>query len=461
MSTFRSPSRSSFPSFARAVAASVVTFASASAAAQEAAPADPPAPAPAPAPPPAKLDELDQRITALEKKSETAVPANPNAGASGKKPGIVALATDDVSIRLRPILQADGRFFVSGGVNQFVARRVRPAVEATFFERFELRITPELGNGTASVVDAWGNLKIVPELQLRFGKMKAPFGLERLQNDSDLHFVERALPSSLAPDRDVGVQLHGDILKGTLTYAIGLFDGAPDAAQIDGDPGDRKDVEGRIFARPFATAGVPLLEWLGFGIAATTGQHDGAYPSYKTAGQNAFFSLATDGQAAGTERRIAPQAYWYLGPVGVLFEWTHVKSSVARPTSTGALKLVDLEATAYSGTLSLFITGESASYTTVAPLRTFDPARGHFGAIELDARIGTLHVDEAVFAAGIADPSKAASRATEIGVGVQWHLAPAIKLVGDWFRTTFSGGAAGGADRDAESVFIGRFQVAY
>ena len=49
--------------------------------------------------------------------------------------------------------------------------------------------------------------------------------------------------------------------------------------------------------------------------------------------------------------------------------------------------------------------------------------------VELDVRIGGLKVASKAFDTGLADATKAARSATEIGAGVQWHFAPAIKLV--------------------------------
>ena len=39
--------------------------------------------------------------------------------------------------------------------------------------------------------------------------------------------MERALPTSLVPNRDVGVQLHGDLAGCVLHYAAAILDGAP------------------------------------------------------------------------------------------------------------------------------------------------------------------------------------------------------------------------------------------
>ena len=69
-------------------------------------------------------------------------------------------------------------------------------------------------------------------------------------------------------------------------------------------------------------------------------------------------------------------------------------------------------------------------------------------------------IDSAAFDHGLADANKSARRATEYAFGVQWHFAPAIKLVANYAHTRFDGGQKGG-DRDAETVIISRFQVAY
>jgi phosphate-selective porin OprO/OprP len=394
----------------------------------------------APAPTPAKSTE--ERLADLEKRLD--------AVESGG-----AVLGKDVAIRLRPVLQADARGFLQGGTTTFLARRIRPAVEATLFGIFDLRITPEFAGAAPTVVDAYGNLKLATELQVRFGKMKGPVGIERLQSDVDLPFVERGLPTNLVPDRDVGVMLHGELFGGRIAYAGGIFDGASDGSQADGDASDHKDVEGRVFLRPFAASGPKFLKQLGFGVAGTRGEHAGALPSYKTAGQNNAFSFNADVTAGRTERRLVPQGYWYVGPLGLLGELAYVSQVVHRPG-------LDHYANAYawSATASFFVTGEDASYGTVTPKHTFDPKKGTFGALELDVRFGRLRVGDTVFARGLADRTKSAQALTEVAVGAQWHFAPAIKIVVDYFHTRFENGPKG-ADRDAESVVIGRLQVAY
>ena len=423
--------------------------------AQEAPPAPPPVPAEGT--PDARVDALEKRLADLEKKTaEQQVPANPQADGTQRK-GILAFSNETVSVRFRPLLQADGRAFVQGGVNQFLARKVRPALEATFFDRFDVRVTPEFASGTATAIDAYANLKIVPELQVRAGKFKSPFSLERLVQDSDTLFTERSLTSTLSPDRDIGVQVHGELLEGTIAYAGGVFDGALDNQQLDTDTDDRKDIEGRIFVRPFAATSLKPLQYLGFGIAGTSGQHNGAPATWKSVGQQTIFSFAADAGASGSERRVAPQAYWYVGPFGIYAEYVRVSENIRRVA--GAAGRVNAEA--FDIAASFLVTGENATYATVNPRTTFDPLHGKWGALEIKARISRLKVGQDTFDRQLADGGKSISRATELGTGISWHLAPAIKLVADYFVTKFEGGGGKGANRDTEKVFIGRFQIGY
>ena len=393
--------------------------------------------------------------------------------AHAQSDGIVALKSDDAVLRLRPVLQADGRFFLEGGKNTFLARRIRPALEATIHDRFDLRITPELAQPSPSVVDAWANVRIVKELQLRFGKMKAPVGLERNQADQDLNFVERGLANELVPDRDVGAMIWGELFEGTIVYQGGVFDGAFDGKQIDVDTNEQKDVDGRVLVRPFAATSIAFLKELTIGAAGTIGQHDGVQPGattlpgYVTAGQSTFFAWNADVFAQGKEKRFVPQASWYVGPFGAWAELAFVHQAVARNPATGGAFSTGANQQAYTVTIAGVLTGEDATYGTLRPNRVFDPEKGAWGAIELDARVSGLHADAIVFGheglvgTNVADASTSARRAFEWAIGAQWHFAPGIKMVLDYFQTTLEGGAASGADRPSEKVFVGRFQIAY
>jgi phosphate-selective porin OprO and OprP len=439
----------------------------------------PPAPLPSsPASPEQRIEELERRLRLLEEKhagahdvadaksSDKALPGDAKGGdkAADKPAGVaigygpdgagVASADGKFQFRFRPIVQADARFFLDQGTNTFLMRRVRPAMEGTVFEYFDWRLMPEL-SGTPNVQDAYVNIRLWREIQLRAGKFKPPVGYERLLSDPDLPFLERGLPTNLVPDRDIGVQLHGDVLGGTVVYAAGYFNGAPDGVNGDIDNNDKKDLVGRIMIRPFQPTFVEALRKLGLGIAATRGTHVGALPPYRTPVGTPFFQYADGAAAGGTHRRLAPQAYLYVGPFGIFGEWTRSTQIVIAP---GLSTRLDHEAWQVVG--SFFLTGEDASPGTVTPKRPLNPRTFGIGAVEIVARYAELRIDDEAFRVRVADPTRSARKAVNWGFGLNWHLARNFKWMIDFERTMFEGGSATG-DRPTEGLILTRLQAAY
>lgn len=356
--------------------------------------------------------------------------------------------------RVKGNAQADARFFDSGGTNQFLVRSARPILDIDVGKHVGFRIAPELAP-SPTLQDAYGSVRFAKELRLRVGKFKSPVGMERLIDEADTEFLERAFPTAIAPNRDVGVQLHGEIGPRTLTWAIGVFDGAPDGGSVDGDTGDKKDVAMRVFARPFAQTSLCALRRLGFGVAGTYGTHTGSPASYRTSGQNVFFAFAKDVLQRGAHARFTPQASWYVGPVGAWFEWIRSSMAVVDAKGRGATVV----ATAWQAGLAWVVTGEDATDEGVAPRRPFDPKHGHYGALEVVARVSELRMGAAAFD-GYADPRASARRARAMAVGATWHLQRRVKIVINLERTTFLGGAGDG-DRHPELLVGGRLQVAF
>src|SRR5699024_6016233 len=140
-------------------------------------------------------------------------------------------------------------------------------------ERFAFRVMPDFGGGTTTLQEAYLDWTFSPAAVLRVGKFKEPVGLERLQSAADIAFVERALPTSVAPNRDLGIQLGGSLASGRLEYAVGLFNGVVDGGSGDLDSNDGKDLAARLWLTPWR--GTPsVLSGLSFGIAATSGDQE-------------------------------------------------------------------------------------------------------------------------------------------------------------------------------------------
>ena len=79
-------------------------------------------------------------------------------------------------------------------------------------------------------------------MDVRAGKYKAPLDLERLQSDPYIEFSERSEIQNVVPNRDTGLELHGDLIDNRLTYQLALMNGVPNnTASVDIDNNDGKD----------------------------------------------------------------------------------------------------------------------------------------------------------------------------------------------------------------------------
>jgi phosphate-selective porin OprO/OprP len=405
----------------------------------------------------ARLDALEARLAAAEKAA---------------KPPEKPAKADAPAVKLGGYVHADGRVFLDDGAQKrtddILLRRVRPDVSVRVGD-FAGRILVDFGGGKTVLQDAYVEARHLSLARLRAGKFKAPVGLERLQGANSILFVERALPTNLVPNRDVGVQLSGDLVN-TLSYAIGVFDGAPDGGAIDGDTSDDKDVAGRVFVRPFARAGLPLLAGLGVGAAGTYGAAGGdpakttELAPYKSDGQATFFEYragktpdATNTVAAqGRRSRWTGQASWYAGPVTVLGEYVVSEQRVILNGESARPRNVAWQAAA-----AVNVTGEAASEDVLVP--RVPAGKGGFGAVQLAARYAELKVDGDAFPT-FADPARSARRARAVTGGVSWWPVAAVRLEVNYARTAFSGGAGTSTaveDRPTEQTILSRAQLVF
>jgi phosphate-selective porin OprO/OprP len=412
------------------------------------------------------VEDLRSEVSLLRRKLEVQEEAQ---AAKGVQP-LVGAGTDGFylrspdrafDIRLRGYTQLDARYYTEEDdsfVDTFIFRRVRPIVEGTLGNVVDFRIMPDFANSTLVLQDAWMNLKYVPEANLMAGKFKAPFGLERLQSATALLFVERALPTQLIPNRDLGLMLHSSTLfEGALQYQLALMNGVPDGGSADVDNADGKDVVARVFANPFQDSTLEWLSGLGFGVAVNYGRQEAGTPSvYRTSGQATFFSYASGTGLTGSRVRWSPQFTYYWGPFGLMGEYVQTSADLRR---RGQDESFDNDA--WQIAAHYVLTGENASYKGVVPREDLAPSKGGWGAWELAARYHALSVDADAFETGFADRSVSAEEAQAWAVGVNWYLNRWLKVALDYERTSFDGGGTAGGDRDTESVVFLRWQLSY
>jgi phosphate-selective porin OprO/OprP len=443
-----------------------------------------------------RLEDAEQRLRVLERKLELQQEAQTTAAASAPvvraRPTRFALQSADGanSVRLRGVLHIDGRHFEGDGSpatsNTWLLRRVRPMVEGTFGNIYDFRFTPDFGGGKAIVQDAYVTARFKPWAAVTAGKFKVPVGLERLQSANDTRFVERAFPTSIVPNRDIGVQLGGDVAGGVLNYNISYTNGVSDGGSSDGNAtpdieNDAKgDVSARVFFQPFLNSDRFALRRLGFGVGGTYADSTGSatsslLPTYKTPGQATFFSYRGNTAAAGTtpainngtfasgqRLRYSPQFYYYFGSFGLLGEYAVVSQDVTRVN--GAVTRSDtLDNKAWQLELNWLLTGEEETFRGVTPAANFEVGKPGRGAWELVARIHQLSIDDDAFTGGansFANPASAARKAKAAAIGLNWYLNPNVKWSVDYELTRFDGGAAAG-DRPDEKAYLTRIGLAF
>ena len=315
-----------------------------------------------------------------------AIPASAQAPApaptTGFQDGFFIQSPDgDNRLVLGVVAQVDGRFSLDDPkpiINTFTIRKIRPTFSGRVAKYFDFKIMPDFGNGTTLVQDAYFDIRFSPKFRVRTGKDKTPIGYELLEGDAYLLFPERSLASSLVPNRDIGLQVQGD-LSPKLFYAAGVVNGIPDgtSSSTELDASSAKDLAGRVVVQPFRSTKTPAgaLNSFGFQLGGSRGTQAGVLPSFRTSIQQTYFSYASGVTAGGERTRVSPALFYYYKSFGGFAEYMRSTQQIAK----GGV-ITDVDNHAWDVTLSFLVTGDAASYGVVRPKHPFDPASGHWGA---------------------------------------------------------------------------------
>jgi phosphate-selective porin OprO/OprP len=163
--------------------------------------------------------------------------------------------------------------------DRFTARRARLGVTGVLNKDFTYEMIANLTGtnanatnsttSTALIDTAWINYMPNPAAQIRVGKFKQPFGLETLTSSNNIDFMERSYQDQIAPGKQLGVMMHGDIDANTV-YAISGYQKDFDPASSNGSLAP--EIAGRFatnLAKAFGAGDNVLLH---VGIAGTAGK---------------------------------------------------------------------------------------------------------------------------------------------------------------------------------------------
>jgi len=345
-------------------------------------------------------------------------------------------------------------------------RQVRPEIAGAIYKDFDFRVQYEFATGATSAVvgslqDAYIGWRRYPELSLRLGQFKEPFGQEQTTADRFLDLDERSQGDRFVPSRDLGAMVYGKIYDGILGYEAGYFNGSGRGV-VDTNKG--KELAGRIRVMPFATADENFLfRYLRFGVAATTGtvQKSAINALDATSPYLQIFYLdATAGTLDGDRKRIGAEFNWNTGPFGLRAEaWRRVDG-----IDNGAFDNDRLTMTAWMASATWLLTGEKKPLEArVNPLRSFDPSAGTWGAVEAAFRADRLRFGNEVFTTGATAAAGNSNVVTAYSLGINWFLTRHIRISPNLFWEVYDDPILFSTGRTDRHFFGGilRFQLEF
>jgi phosphate-selective porin OprO/OprP len=313
---------------------------------------------------------------------------------------------EDVNVDLRAKLQFDWRKFDPQiDEETFDFRTARVALKGDLTRHFDFEIERAIeteGSGFGEWKDVYLNWSTFDELRVKAGRFKMPFGLEQNTGATDIDFAYRSLASStIAPGRDRGVMVYGEISGNDLTYEFGVFDD-------DGDNGELKEPQfvqagedlkgvgpsyaGRLTAnllKPLPVA--DRLKSMRFGLAYTTAQIPEGLNSLRGQsiyGTEDFFEPV---YVKGRRQRFGAQFDWTPGPTGFKAEWMQSREQRIGQSNRNQ-DLSDFIGTGWYASATWFVTGEDKDDNINPKNPLF---QGGIGAIEIGARYDRLEFTSA------------------------------------------------------------------
>lgn len=361
------------------------------------------------------------------------------------------LRSGDGNVRI----EIGGRFFLDydaaeGGAktltgtdlaDRVLTRTARLEAGGRFFRWIDLALSADFAQ-SVSLKDAYVDVRFMPQLGLRAGQFKVPFSLEELISARFSDFVERSILNDVAPARDAGVMLHGNLFSGVAGYAFGVFNGS---GENTADTGDSKDLAGRVTLSPLKPTGNYWLKGLQLGGNFTWGDQNAgtSAPGRTSARTSSRFTYFAAQQARGDRTRLGGDLAWLVGPASLKVEYAEQANERERVGALG-VDLDDVTATGWYVSATYLLTGEDKPLAgPVVPRRFFNPVGGTVGpgAWELALRYAELDFssDDPVdfFDGNITDGITGGGRTAENGghaltAGVNWYWNPRMRTMFNW-----------------------------
>lgn len=150
--------------------------------------------------------------------------------------------------------------------NRFFLRRARIVLNGHFAEKFDFRVSSEMGgsftessNMRGQLTDGYITWKPDAAFGLTLGQFKTSYGFEFFSSDLTIYPIEHALVTDvLALGRQIGAQARGSLLDGRLSYGAAIFNG--NNADTNSNDNDSFLYLGRVSLSPVKTH-LAALDW--------------------------------------------------------------------------------------------------------------------------------------------------------------------------------------------------------
>ncbi len=268
--------------------------------------------------------------------------------------------------------------------------RRRIGVSGAIFEVIEFEVERELEDQRDPWRDAWVAVRPANAWVARVGKFKVPFSRARTTSLVKHPFVQRPLAAeALAPGRQVGVGVEGDLFSRVVKVEAGWFRESVSPAAIGtavARQGEATPLGAvRVGVRAFRPWFRPLRA-VEIAVAATAGQRAeslGGVAGQSYSGETSFFPEV---YVNGRRLRTGVEVSWSGGPIELAGEYLHV-SDERRGQGIRGEDLSALVADGWHASAAWRVFG--ARRERDRPLG-FAPLEGSAGTLELVGRIEEL-----------------------------------------------------------------------
>ena len=357
-------------------------------------------------------------------------------------------ADGEIRIRLRGRIHLD---FAEHGSDPGLEAAVGPLEEGAAFRRarlgFQGRLASDLAfdarfefaGGDPEINQAFLRFLEVPLAdEIRVGKLRESFGIERSTSTNDLLFLERSLPTALAPGKNMGLQLIATPWQGGRWF-LGVFRDVDSAGVAQGD--GEMAISTRLTAAPWRDEQDGKLLHLGVSASHRNPGDDalryGARPE-------TFFGpefVDTGVIPAGAADVVGAEAAFRSGPATIQAEWmgSAVRSAAAGDPWFQGWSLQG--AWVLSGEERPFHRGRAA-FSGIEPAAPL--SRGG-GAWEAAVRYSRLDLSDSGVAGGELD---------DLSLGLNWYPGAGTRVMANYVLADLDGVGRTG-------IFQLRFQLAF